>query len=520
MTIPSGEHRVIDVLVLAAGLGTRMRSDMAKVLHRLDGRPLINHVCRTAAGLAPESIYVVIGHQGEEVKMAVGAEPSLGETVFVWQREQRGTGDAVNAARELLAERDSTLLVLSGDVPMIRPETLAGLIQQHHAHRGKGAACTLLSVKLNNPTGYGRVIRGEDGLFEKIIEQKDASESEREVREINAGIYCFDTRKLFEALTKVQNDNAQGEYYLTDAPGLLRNEGEDVSIFLHHDSQEVEGVNDRAQLAALETMLNRRTISRLMLDYGVTFIDPHNTFVSELVSIGRDCVIYPNVRIEGETKIGDGCTVRSGTRLANAIVGHGVEILDNSLIVSSTVGNNCTIGPFAHLRGNAKIEDAAKVGNFVEVKKSVLGRGSKASHLTYLGDATIGEDTNIGAGTITCNYDGKKKNETRIGNNVRIGSDTMLVAPVSVGDGAVTAAGSVVIKDVPADTLVAGVPAVVKRELKDSGELSARSTDDNNKRHDAENSPEQISANEALRRMNTFSNRKEKFIADIKTSKD
>lgn len=463
MTANVSEHRPIDVLVLAAGLGTRMRSDLAKVLHRLDGRPLINHVCRTAAGLSPEKIYVVIGHQGEDVKAAVDTELTQGETVFVWQKEQRGTGDAVNAAREYLQERESTLLVLSGDVPMIRAETLAGIVQQHHAG---AAACTLLSVKLKDPTGYGRVVRGDDGEFDHIVEQKDASEAEREIREINAGIYCFDTKKLFAALTQVQNDNAQGEYYLTDVPGLLRQSGEDVSIFAHHDPQEIEGVNNRAQLAELEYLLNRRTISRLMLDHGVTFIDPRNAYVSEMAAIGRDTVIHPNVTIEGETSIGDGCTIRSGSRLANAKVGNRVTILDSSVIVSSEVGDDCTVGPFAHLRGNAVLESGSKVGNFVELKKSTLGKGSKASHLTYLGDATIGEETNIGAGTITCNYDGKNKNATAIGRGVRIGSDTMLVAPVTVGDGAVTAAGSVVIDDVPADTLVAGVPAKIKKRLK------------------------------------------------------
>jgi bifunctional UDP-N-acetylglucosamine pyrophosphorylase/glucosamine-1-phosphate N-acetyltransferase len=475
MTETPTEQKAIDVLILAAGLGTRMRSDLAKVLHRLDGRPLINHVCRTAAGLAPDKIYVVIGHQGEDVKKAVAAELPTGETLFVVQREQLGTGDAVNAAREYLEGRDSTLIVLSGDVPMIKAETLGGLIQQHRSHRGKGAACTLLSVKLKDPTGYGRVIRDQEGRFERIVEQKDASEAEREIREINAGIYCFETAKLFDALTKVQNNNAQGEYYLTDVPGLLRDAGEDVSIYLHHDAHEIEGVNNKAQLADLETLLNRRTISRLMLDQGVSFIDPKSTYVSERTVVGRDTVIYPNVLIEGETTIGDGCTIRSGTRLTDAKIGHGVEVLDHCVIVDSSVGNNCTVGPFAHLRGRAEMFENAKVGNFVELKKTKLGRGSKASHLTYLGDATIGEDTNIGAGTVTCNYDGKNKHETRIGDNVRIGSDTMLVAPVTVGDGVVTAAGSVVIEDVPPHSLVAGVPAKVKKTL-NSDESENRET--------------------------------------------
>jgi len=455
----ANEPRPLDILILAAGLGTRMRSNLAKVLHRLDDRPLINHVCRTAIALAPRKIYVVIGNQGEEVKNAVLKEVDESHAEFVWQEKQLGTGDAVNAARRFLENEDSTLLILSGDVPMIRPETLAALVQLHHNHRGKGAACTILTVKLNDPTGYGRIVRDEGGLFQKIVEQRDADEQQAEIHEINAGIYCFDTKKLFSALAKVQNHNAQGEYYLTDVPELLRAAGEDIAIYQHRDSQEIEGVNNRVQLAELERQICRRTISRLMLDYGVTFIDPKNVYVNEQAEIGRDTVIYPNVRIEGETVIGDGTTIRSGTRITNSRVGLAVEILDNCVIVDSQIGNECTVGPFAHLRGNSIMEEGAKVGNFVELKKTNLGRDSKANHLTYLGDATIGENTNIGAGTITCNYDGKQKHPTTIGNNVRIGSDTMLVAPVTVGDGAATGAGSVVTKDVEAEALVVGVPA-------------------------------------------------------------
>lgn len=469
------EHKPLDILILAAGLGTRMRSDLAKVLHLLNGRPLINYVSRTAAGLAPEKIYVVVGHQASDVEAAVLKELDPGQAIFVEQKQQLGTGDAVNAAREHLSDRDSTLLVLSGDVPMIRPETLGGLVQHHYRHRGKGAACTILTVKLKDPMGYGRIVRDGEAMFEKIVEQKDATDDERQIKEINAGIYCFDTRKLFSTLEKVRNDNAQGEYYLTDVPALLREAGEDVAIFQHHDAYEIEGVNNRAQLADMERVLNRRTISRMMLDYGVTFIDPKNTYVGEQAKIGRDVVIYPNVTIEGNTEIGDGCTIRPGTRITDSRIGHGVEVRDNCLIQDSEIGNNCTVGPMAHLRGHAKMQSGAKVGNFVELKKTDLGSGSKASHLTYLGDATIGENTNIGAGTITCNYDGKNKHETRIGKNVRIGSDTMLVAPVEVGDGAITGAGSVVTKDVDANTLVAGVPAKKKKDLESEEKKSANS---------------------------------------------
>ncbi len=453
------EQRSLNLLVLAAGLGTRMRSDLAKVLHRLDGRPLINHVCRTATALAPENIYIVIGHQGDDVRKAVLDEVDGQNAVFVTQEQQLGTGDAVNAARSFLEDSDSTLVVLSGDVPMIRHETLAALVQHHHRYLDRGAACTVLTVRLSDPTGYGRVLRDKHGMFDRIVEQKDANDDERQITEINAGIYCFDSRKLYSALRAVKNHNAQGEYYLTDVPALLKDAGEDVAIFQHSDPQEIEGVNDRVQLANMERILCRRTISRLMLDAGVTFIDPKNVYISSESMVGRDTIIHPNVTIEGATEIGSRCEIRSGSRLVNAKIGDDVEIRDNCLIVDSEIGNGCSVGPMAHLRGHAVMIEASKVGNFVELKKTRLGRGSKASHLTYLGDATIGENTNIGAGTITCNYDGVKKHETHIGDRVKIGSDTMLVAPVNVGDDAVTGAGSVVTKDIAAGELVVGVPA-------------------------------------------------------------
>jgi bifunctional UDP-N-acetylglucosamine pyrophosphorylase/glucosamine-1-phosphate N-acetyltransferase len=455
----------LDVMILAAGLGTRMRSNKAKVLHRLAGRPLINHVCRTAATLNPRKIYIVVGHQADDVKAAVLEEMTEDQVVFVTQQSQLGTGDAVNSARNLLANEDSTLLILSGDVPTIRAETLESLVNIHRTHRGHGAACTILTVEFADPSGYGRIVRDVGGQFDHIVEQKDATDDERRIREINAGIYCFATRKLFNALSKVKNENAQGEYYLTDVPAILSGSGEDVAVYLHANAQEIEGINNRVQLAYLERVLRERTVRRLMLDQGVTFIDPESTYVSETAVIGCDSIIYPNVTIEGDTVIGEGCTIRSGSRITDATIGQGVEILDNTLIIESSVGDNCTVGPFAHLRGKAVMQEGSKVGNFVELKKTTLGRGSKANHLTYLGDATIGDETNIGAGTITCNYDGKNKNPTTIGSRVKIGSDTMLVAPIEVGDGAVTAAGSVVIENVPEDSLVAGVPAKVKKSL-------------------------------------------------------
>ncbi len=458
-------EKPLDVLILAAGLGTRMRSNLAKVLHQIDGRPLIGHVCRTAVSLAPRKVYTVIGHQGEDVRTAVLEEIDENHAEFPWQKSQLGTGDAVNSAREMLEDKDSTLLVLSGDVPMIKAKTLSALIDRHKTHRGKGAACTILTVELKDPSGYGRVISDAAGGFERIVEQKDGSVKELAVKEINSGIYCFDTIKLFEALAKVQNNNAQGEYYLTDVPTILKENGDAVSIYKLNDESEIEGINNRVQLAGMENVLRARTISKLMLDHGVTFIDPKSVYVSAATVIGKDTVIFPNVSIEGETTIGQNCTIRSGTRIADSIIGDAVSILDNCVITNAEVGGNCNIGPFAHLRPKAVMKDGAKVGNFVEMKNTTLGKGSKANHLTYLGDATVGENSNIGAGTITCNYDGKNKHKTEIGDDVRIGSDTMLIAPVKVGDGAATGAGSIITKDVPENKLAVGAPARVIKSL-------------------------------------------------------
>ena len=452
----------VEVLVLAAGLGTRMKSNVAKVLHRLDGRPLVAHVCRTAAALAPGSICVVVGHQAEEVKAAVEAELGAGAASFALQAEQRGTGDAVMAARELLAGSESTVLVLSGDVPMVRAETLGALIGRHQS---ESAACTILTIKLENPSGYGRMVRGDSREFVKIVEQRDATDEERQIREVNSGIYCFDSGKLFDALEKVRPENSQGEYYLTDVPAILKSAGEHIGLYEHQDAREVSGINTRAELAEFENLIRRRTIRRLMLEAGVTFLDPAHAYISADAVIGGDCIIHPDVHIEGKSVLGAGCEIQHGSRIVNSKLGNNVTIKDHCLIVDSEIANDCAVGPFAHLRMGAQMDERAVVGNFVEVKKSKIGRGTKSMHLTYLGDATIGENTNIGAGTITCNYDGKNKHPTIIEDRVKIGSDTMLVAPVRVGQGSVTAAGSVVTEDVPPNTLVAGVPAKAKKKL-------------------------------------------------------
>ncbi|MDQ2977025.1 MAG: bifunctional UDP-N-acetylglucosamine diphosphorylase/glucosamine-1-phosphate N-acetyltransferase GlmU [Acidobacteriota bacterium] len=451
----------LNVLILAAGLGTRMKSGRAKVLHELGGLPLITYVCRAAQSLGPKRIYVVVGHQATDVEKAVKAEAgALAE--FVNQTEQRGTGDAVMAAKAQLANSDSLVLVLPGDVPLIRTETLHALINNH---KSSGAACSVLSVRLENPTGYGRIVRDENESFVRIVEQKDATPEEQKIKEINSGIYCFDSRKLFAALGRVKPANKQGEFYLTDVPEILLGDGEQVNVYLHDDAREVSGINTRAELAEFENLLRRNTIRKLMVEAGVTFLDPSRAYISAESRLGRDCVIHPDVFIEGHSVLGEACEIRSGTRITNSRLGNNVVVKDHCVIVDSEIESNCSVGPFAHLRMNTRLEEGSVVGNFVEVKKSRVGRGSKSMHLTYLGDATIGENTNIGAGTVTCNYDGKDKHQTIIEDDVRIGSDTMLVAPVKVGKGSVTAAGSVVIEDVPPDTLVAGVPAVIKKRL-------------------------------------------------------
>ncbi|HSK63322.1 MAG TPA: bifunctional UDP-N-acetylglucosamine diphosphorylase/glucosamine-1-phosphate N-acetyltransferase GlmU [Pyrinomonadaceae bacterium] len=456
------QNKQLNVLVMVAGLGRRIKSKRAKVLHEIGGRPLIAHVVRTAQALDPQTILVIIGHQAEEVEQAVLAE--VGELAsFAVQAKQRGTGDAVESARSKLGSSDSLLLVLSGDVPMIRAETLRQLIEHHVAAR---AACSILAVRLENPTGYGRIIRDEQGQFQKIVEQKDASEEERKVKEINSGIYCFETGDLFAALRRVEPKNEQGEYYLTDVAEIILSAGRKVEVFTHPDQREVSGINTRAELAEFENLVRRNAIRRLMIEGGVTFIDPSHAYISPEAEIGRDTIVYPDVTIEGKSVIGENCVIRSGARITNSRLGDDVTVKDHSIIVDSEIGANCSVGPFAHLRMNATLEDKATVGNFVEVKKSRLKRGAKAMHLTYLGDATIGERTNIGAGTVTCNYDGTRKHETIIEDDVKIGSDTMLVAPVRVGSRSVTGAGAVVTKDVPPDSLVAGVPAEVKKKLK------------------------------------------------------
>jgi bifunctional UDP-N-acetylglucosamine pyrophosphorylase / glucosamine-1-phosphate N-acetyltransferase len=458
----------VNILVLAAGLGTRMRSERAKVLHHLGGLPLIAHVLRTAAQLDPEKIFVVVGHQAAEVEAAARAalSPEIADRLrFVVQTEQKGTGHAVLSAREALAEARGALLVSYGDAPLVRAKTLSLLASTHYTERN---AATLLTIRLSNPSGYGRIVRageGRDGPLVRIVEERDCSPQERMIEEVNPGFYCFDVGALLPALERLTTHNAQGEYYLTDIPQVLREAGRAVGTLFHEDAEELLGINSRVELAACWKRLRREILDRLMTS-GVTIVDPDSTYIDDGVEVGADTVIHPQVIIEGSSRIGRRAEIHSWSHLTNAQIGDDCRVLNSCVIADSKLMARNSVGPFAHLRMNAELHDEAVVGNFVEIKKSKLGRKTKSMHLTYLGDATIGERVNIGAATVTCNYDGKQKHQTVIEDDVKIGSDTMLVAPVRVGRGAMSGAGSVIIKDVPPDTLVAGVPAREKKKLK------------------------------------------------------
>jgi len=453
-----------DVMILAAGLGTRMNSGRAKVLHELAGRPLIAYSVRTALQVMPGRILVVVGHQASEVeaaaRQAAKSISGASELVFVNQKEQRGTGHAVLAARDSL-EGSRTLLVIAGDGPLIKPETLRHLLDVHYSNKNDASVVTVL---MDDPTGYGRVVTDTGGRFLHIVEQKDATPEQLLIREVCVSIYCFETRALAAALDRLNTDNAQGEYYLTDVPEIISRQGGKVGTVQHADPEELAGINTRVELAELERKLRDQKIRQLMLD-GVTIVDPATTYIHQDVSIGQDTTIHPQVVINGSSRIGRGCTIHSWTYLRDVNLSDGVTIKHSCVIEDTSIASSASVGPFARLRMQADVGDGAVIGNFVEVKKSTLGPGTKAQHLTYLGDATIGSNVNIGAGTITCNYDGVRKNQTTIEDNVKIGSDTMLVAPVRVGKGAVTGAGAVVTNDIPPESLAVGVPAVVKKKL-------------------------------------------------------
>jgi bifunctional UDP-N-acetylglucosamine pyrophosphorylase/glucosamine-1-phosphate N-acetyltransferase len=432
------------VVILAAGLGTRMKSDLAKALHPLAGRPLVQYVLEAAEGVGPEKIVLVLGHQADKVRSAVGAF----RLDIALQVEQLGTGHAVQQAGEAISTGTGPVVVLCADTPLITTKTLKDVIELHKKSR---AAITFITTTLEDPFGYGRVVRGKNGVM-RVVEEKDATVQQKKIREVNAGIYCFDRKFLLSSLALLGRSNAQKEYYLPDTIELAKKKKHRVSAFLCEDPLEVMGVNSRYDLSQAEAIMKRRVNRQWMLE-GVTLLDPETVFVGNEVRLGRDVVLYPNVRIEGRTMIGAASVIYPGSRIVNSVIADNVTIKDCSVIEESDIAAGAVIGPFAHLRPGSVIGARAKIGNFVEVKKSIIGDGSKASHLSYIGDTTVGRDVNIGAGVIICNYDGYAKHPTVIGDNVFVGSDSQLVAPVKIGHGALIAAGSTVTRDVPPDAL-------------------------------------------------------------------
>ncbi len=432
------------IVILAAGLGTRMKSSLAKALHPLAGRPMIQHVLKAAAACDPEKIVLVLGHQADAVKAAVGEYA----VEIVLQAEQLGTGHAVRQAKAAIAAARGPVTILCADTPLLTAGTLRQLAELHHKKR---SAVTLVTARADNPYGYGRVVRTRSGVM-KIVEEKDATPAQKKITEVNAGIYCFDGRFLLQALDGINRNNAQGEYYLPDTIALARRKKLAVSALACDDPREVMGVNSRKDLSDAEAVLRERVNSDWMRA-GVTMVDPATTFIGDEVSLGRDTIVYGNVRLEGKTRIGEACTIYPGCRLIDTVVGERVTIKDCSLIEESRIANGASIGPFAHLRPHSDIGPNARIGNFVEIKKSSVGEGSKINHLSYVGDATVGSDVNIGAGVITCNYDGFQKFQTIIEDGVFVGSDAQLVAPVRIGKGALVAAGATITHNVPADAL-------------------------------------------------------------------
>ncbi|HUG52855.1 MAG TPA: bifunctional UDP-N-acetylglucosamine diphosphorylase/glucosamine-1-phosphate N-acetyltransferase GlmU [Vicinamibacteria bacterium] len=439
----------VQAVILAAGKGTRMKSGRVKVLHPVLGVPLLEHVVRTVEAVGAAPVAVVVGHQAEAVEAAFAGRG----LTFVRQEPPQGTGHAVQVAREAFgAHTDRPLLVVNGDVPLLRPDTLRRLLA---THRQRGAAATLLSVVLDDPAAYGRIVRDASGGVEAIVEAKDAEGEVRDIREINAGLYAFEVPALLEVLGRLRPQNAQGEYYLTDVVSLLRAAGRPVAAVVAEDAAEGLGVNSIAELATATRTLRMRRAEALMAA-GVSIEDPESTHVGLDVVVEADAVLRPYTLLEGRTVVRSGAAVGPFARLVDTEVGEGAVILDHCLLRESVIGRGASVGPFAHLRPESRLGEKAKVGNFVELKKSVLGDGSKAPHLSYIGDATVGPAVNIGAGTITCNYDGTHKHPTRIEAGAFIGSDTTLVAPVTVGEGAYVAAGSAITEDVPAGALAVG----------------------------------------------------------------
>lgn len=447
----------ISVVILAAGLGTRMKSRLAKVLHRAGGACLLDHVIEAAKGIAtPDRIVAVIGHQAERVR----AEVAHHSIQFQIQTEQKGTGHALAVCAGIPALATGRVVVVCGDSPLLRAETLRNLVR---LHAESGCAATLLTTFLDDPHGYGRILRDDAGHVSAIVEEKAASDEQKTIREINSGMYCFEASLLWKHLATLTPNPASGEIYLTDVVESLRADSQATSACIVDDPGEVLGINSRVDLANVDAIFRSRKARELMLS-GVTIEQPASVVIDQTVSIGQDTIVEPFARILGQTRIGAECRIGAGAILKNATLGDGVEILPYSVIEDSALEAGAHAGPFAKLRMNSVVEENAHVGNFVELKNTRLGAGAKAMHLAYLGDATIGKKTNIGAGTITCNYDGVKKHRTNIGDGSFIGSNSTLVAPVAVGQGAYVAAGSVITDTVPEDALALGRARQVLKE--------------------------------------------------------
>ena len=432
----------LKTLILAAGKGTRMKSSIPKIIHKVNGVPMISKIINVLNNLNPEENILILGYKKEEVLKVVGEDSS-----YVLQNEQLGTGHAVMQAKEELKDYDGDVMILCGDTPLLKSETLKAL---YDFHKSTNATTTILTSIYENPFGYGRIIK-ENGLVKAIVEEKEATQEIKKIKEVNAGVYCFNAKELFKALDKIDNNNEKGEYYLTDVIGIQVKENKKVQSFILEDSQEILGVNSKVELAIANQVLRERKNISLM-EEGVIFLDPKSSYIEENVTVGKDTIIYPNVVLEGNTQIGENCKIIGNTRIVDSILKDNI-VIESSVIEESIIENGVTMGPFAHLRPKSHLKEMVHIGNFVEVKKSTLEKGVKAGHLTYLGDAQVGENTNIGAGTITCNYDGVNKFKTIIGKEAFIGSDSMLVAPVTIGEKALVGAGSVITKDVPDKSL-------------------------------------------------------------------
>ena len=433
------------VIILAAGKGTRMKSARSKVLHRVAGQPLIEHVLAAAGAIHPRTTTVVIGHQAETLTAALKGHPGL---TFVVQEPQLGTAHALMTTEQALAAQTGMVVLLSGDVPLLTARTLENLVERH---KTSGAAATVVTAILDDPRGYGRIVRTGQQIA-RIVEQKDATPAEQEIREINSGIYAFSLEGLFDAVRSINTENAQHEYYLPDLVAIYRKRGSIVETVTVSNPDEIRGINSRRELAAVSRIVRDQKTAELMAS-GVTIEDPATAYVDAKVTIGTDTILHPAVSLEGSTTIGSGCEIHSGARIVDSRIGDRVTILNHCVITNATIADDVSVGPFAHLRNDSDVRAGAKIGNFVELKKTVLGPGSKANHLAYLGDATVGEQVNIGAGTITCNYDGVKKNQTVIEDGAFVGSDSQLIAPVTIGKGAYVGSGSTIRKDVPAGAL-------------------------------------------------------------------